>query len=69
MSEAEPGLVVPPALPGALFAFPAGGGKFFQVGGGQLIKAPSGLDQQPGRDLRRVRGPDPLAEPELGRGV
>jgi len=56
------------ALPGALLAF-AAGGELVEVGGGQLTEAPAGLDQQPGRDLGRVRGPDPLAEPELRRGV
>ena len=69
VGEAEPGLVVPPAVPGALLAFPAGGGELVQVSDGQLVKAAAGLDQQPGRDLRCVRGPDPLAEPELRRGL
>ena len=64
-----PDWVVPPALPGALLAFPPGGGELVQVGGGQLAEPAAGLDQQPGRDLGRVRSRDPVAEPGLGRGV
>jgi len=63
VGEADPGLVVPPALPGALLAFPSGGGESVEVGGGQLAEAAAGLDQSgpplPPWRTRRARPPRP----------
>ena len=66
LGVADRGQIVMVVFPGPLLPVAAGRGELGQVSQGELVQAPSGLDQQPGRHLRSGGEPDPFGEPQIG---